>query len=553
MRISVSGVDNIDTSLPASSECSNVSPDASGTRDCIIHRQEMDASNVGNVHVRAGDESGSWTGTGMAVSLTGEGNAMPFPSSTSLSLSRDLTGVHSSHQLDSGDVVDSTAECLHLSLEELRHHRMSFGKRIWSSVDPYKEEVEGQVWKKVRTVSFLPGSPTDLVSGSQAETADDDISEVEDDGADMDDELERDVDDGETDEHQDEHEHEYAMDVSSSLPSPTVIADGQTERWRERQEKAMMLAVKLAALASTSASTSTSCPQQSGASKDVSEESCVDDGSVCQRIVGQEDGHGQGQGRVQSLDSLKVGKTMGTTKVGVERKRRRSKTEMHGNSHASIAHAINIKSSTSTSTSSSTGGNSPKSTTESQPLSPSSAQSGTSNLSKGQKGKKDLPSKPDFRETKYLLSKYVRLWTTFLFSVPQNLLIWWNFFHNFQILFLSSPFLTLHRMAILNYVKLHGNLQVVSTFSVPSTELWPVETWGLNLGDSYRHFGSHTQTHAQTHTYIHTHTRTHIIRSHHHVLFLLHYLLHLSPFNLLLSFFFSSCPIATHLFILQAS
>ena len=424
MRISVSGVDNIDTSLPASSECSNVSPDASGTRDCIIHRQEMDASNVGNVHVRAGDESGSWTGTGMAVSLTGEGNAMPFPSSTSLSLSRDLTGVHSSHQLDSGDVVDSTAECLHLSLEELRHHRMSFGKRIWSSVDPYKEEVEGQVWKKVRTVSFLPGSPTDLVSGSQADTADDDISEVEDDGADMDDELERDGDDGEADEHQDEHEHEhdYAMDVSSSLPSPTVIADGQTERWRERQEKAMMLAVKLAALASTSASTSTStsCPQQSGASKDVSEESCVDDGSVCQRIVSQEDGHGQEQGRVQSLDSLKVGKTMGTTKVGVERKRRRSKTEMHGNSHASIAHAINIKSSTSTSTStsSSTGGNSSKSTTESQPLSPSSAQSGTSNLSKGQKGKKDLPSKPDFRETKYLLSKYVRLWTTFLFPIP---------------------------------------------------------------------------------------------------------------------------------------
>lgn len=431
MRISVSGVDNIDTSLPASSECSNVSPDASGTRDCMIERQEKDASDVGDIHVRAGDETGLWTGTGMAVSLTGEGSAMPFPSSTSLSLSRDLTGVHSSHQLDSGDAVDSTAECLHLSLEELRQHRMSFGKRIWSSVDPYKEEVEVEVWKKVRTVSFLPGSPTDLVSGCQGETADDDSSEVEDDGADMDDELERDVDDGEADEHQDQHED--AMDTSSSLPSPTAVTEGQTERWRERQEKAMMLAVKLAALASTStststtASTSTSCPQQCSAYKDVSEESCVDDGSSSQGIVSQEDGQAQGQGQgqgqvqgqvqvqVQSHDSLKVGKTMGTTKLGVERKRRRSKTEMHGNSHASIAHAINIKSSTS----SSTGSNSPKSTTESQPLSPSSAQSGsTSNPSKGQKGKKDFTSKPDFRETKYLLSKYVRLWTTFLFSVP---------------------------------------------------------------------------------------------------------------------------------------
>ena len=419
MRISVSGVDNIDASLLASSECSNVSPDASGARDCIIQRQVKDVSDVGDVH--AGVETGLWTGTGIAVSLTGEGSAMPFPSSTSLSLSKDLTDVHSSHQLDSGGAVDSTAECLHLSLDELRPHRVSFGKRIWSSIDPYKDEDE--IWKKVRTVSLLHGSPTGPVSGCQAETADDDISEVEDDGADMDDQLERDVDDGDADKQEDEHEN--VMDTSSS---PTEVTDSLTERWRERQQKAMMLAVKLAELASTSTSassstsTSTSCPKQSCASRDNSEESCVDDGNARQATVCQEGGHGhgrgqeqrQGQGKVQSQDSVEAGETMGRTKRGLERIRRRSKAEMHGNSHASIAHAINIKSSTSTSTSSSTG-DSPEGTTELQPLSPSSAHSGTSNRSKAQKGKKDLPSKTDFRETKYLLSKYVHLRTTFLF------------------------------------------------------------------------------------------------------------------------------------------
>ena len=397
MRISVSEVDDIDTSLPTGKECSNVSPNSSGTIDDFTLKELSDAIDVGNA--RTGAETGLWTGTGVAVSLTEDENLPPSSSATSTSSSKDHHRVTHNHYLDSGGTVDSTVECLNLSLEELRPHRVSFGKRVRTNSD------DEEVWKKVRTVSLLHSSPTDLVSGFHVESADDEKSEVGDGGDDMDDEVERDEDDTgdvdvDIDKDGDGEAVEDEMDTSSSLSAPTVIVNGRTEQWRERQEKAMMLAGKLAALASASTSTSTSIAQQGSVLKDVSEESCTDDVSTGHATASQEEveGEGQMQVQVQGNDSSDVLKALGKTKRGLERRRRRSKPGPHGNSLASIAHTISSSSSSSDSTGS---------TAESLPLSPSSAHSGTSNRTRGQKGKRDVPSKPDFRESKFLLSKCV--------------------------------------------------------------------------------------------------------------------------------------------------
>ena len=413
MGISVSAVDDIDTTQEASRGCSNVSPDASGTREWLMQKQRGDGTgtDVGDGHtdvgdvgdVRAGSHTGLWTGTGIAVSLTGEGNPVAFSSITSSSddhLRRSIS------HLISGGTVDSTAECLNLSLEELRSHRLVLGKRVRTVCGSLPHTNGGQeMWKKVRTVSLLHSGPSDLVSGSHADTADDDDNSEDGDGGDggddMDDDMERDEDENED---IDRDVVGDETDEPSSHSVPTVTADGQTERWRERQEKAMMLAGKLAALASTSTSTSTSVARQGSASKDVSEESSTDDVSADQATASQDEGQGQGQRQgerqdergVQGRDGQEVTEAKGKTKRGLERRRRRSKSEMKDVSLTSTPHTVTSSSSSS------------DSATESLPLSPSSAHSGTSNRSRGGlKAKRDLPVKSEFRESKYLLSKYV--------------------------------------------------------------------------------------------------------------------------------------------------
>jgi hypothetical protein len=399
MRISVSGVDDIDTTQEASRGCSNVSPDASGTRECLMQRQVGDGTGTDVGDVSAGSHTGLWTGTGIAVSLTGEGNPAPFSSTTS---SSDDHPSRSISHLTSGGTVDSTAECLNLSLEELRSHRLVLGKRVRTVCGSLPHANGGQeVWKKVRTVSLLHGGPSDIVSGCHADTAADDDENSEggeggDGGDDMDDDMERDEDENE-DIDRDGETIGDETDEPSSHSVPTVTADGQTERWRERQEKAMMLAGKLAALASTSTSTSTSIAQQGSASRDVSEESATDDVSADQATVSQDEGQGQEQRGVKGHDGLEGTEAKGKTKRGLERRRRRSKSEMKGVSLTSTAHTVTSSSSSSS-----------DSAAESLPLSPSSAHSGTSNRSRGGlKGKRDLPVKSVFRESKYLLSKYV--------------------------------------------------------------------------------------------------------------------------------------------------
>jgi hypothetical protein len=414
MRISVSGEDDIDTTQEASRGCSNVSPDASGTREWLMQKQLGDGTgtdvrdvrtDVGDV--RAGSHTGLWTGTGIAVSLTGAGNPVPFSSTSS---SDDHSRRMISH-LTSGGTVDSTAECLNLSLEELRSHRLLLGKRVRTGSLSHANGGQ-EVWKKVRTVSLLHSGPSDLVSGCHADTADDDDDNSEggdggDGGDDMDDDMGRDEDENEDIDRDGEVVGEE-RDGPSPHSVPAVVADGQTERWRERQEKAMMLAGKLAALAppSTSTSTSTSIAQQGSASRDVSEESSTDDVSADYVTASQDEGQGQRQGQgqeqrgVQSRDGQEGTEAKGKTKRGLER-RRRSKSEMKGVSLTSTPHTVTSSSSSSSSSSS-------DSATESLPLSPSSAHSGTSNRSRGGlKAKRDMPVKSEFRESKYLLSKYV--------------------------------------------------------------------------------------------------------------------------------------------------
>jgi hypothetical protein len=399
MRISVSAVDDIDTTLEASRGCSNVSPDASGTREWFMQRQVGDGTGTDVGDVRAGSHKGLWTGTGIAVSLTGEGNPVPFSSTTS---SSDDHHRRSISHLTSGGTVDSTAECLNLSLEELRSHRLLLGKRVRTVCGSLPHTNGGQeVWKKVRTVSLLHSGPSDLVSGCHADTADDDENNEGgnggDGGDDIDDDMERDEDENE-DIDRDGEVIGDETDEPSSHSVPTVIADGQTERWRERQEKAMMLAGKLAALASTSTltSSSTSIAQRGSASRDVSEES--NDFSADQATASQDEGQGQELRGVQGYDGQEGTEANGKTKRGLER-RRRSKSEMKGVSLTSTAHTV---------TSSSSSSSSSDSATESLPLSPSAAHSGTSKRSRGGlKAKRDLPVKSEFRESKYLLSKYV--------------------------------------------------------------------------------------------------------------------------------------------------
>ena len=389
MRRSVSGVDDFDTTQEASRGCSNVSPDASRTSEWLMQKQLGDSNGTDAGDVRGGPQTGLWIGTGIAVSLTGEGNTIPLSSATSSSDDHSRRAI--SH-LTSGGTVDSTAECLNLSLEELRSHRLVLGKRVRTSPHAKGEQ---EVWKKVRTVSLLHSGPSDLVSGCHADADDDEISEVGDggdNGDDMDDDMERDEDETEDIDREGEAIGDET-DEPSSHSVPTVTADGQTERWRERQEKAMMLAGKLAALASTSTSTSTSTftsiAQQGTTLIDVSEESATDDITAGHTTASQEEGQGREHRGVQ-----------GKTKRGLER-RRRSKSEMKGLPLTFTAHTVTSSSSSSSSSSS-------DSTTESLPLSPSSAHSGTSNRSRGgMKGKRDLPVKSEFRESKYLLSKYV--------------------------------------------------------------------------------------------------------------------------------------------------
>jgi hypothetical protein len=165
------------------------------------------------------------------------------------------TGTESSSTLkvtDMGAPVYSTQECLHLSLEELKAHRVPMGKsglKRSRSVVKGLTGSEGGVPRKVRSVSSLSVDQNMDVTARPWEehTA------------------------GGGTEEEDGEEEEASSPVGSwSVPKRARMSDSKAEQASERQIKAMLLAQELS---STSKTTS------SAVKVECHEVSCTDDGA----------------------------------------------------------------------------------------------------------------------------------------------------------------------------------------------------------------------------------------------------------------------------------
>jgi hypothetical protein len=155
---------------------------------------------------------------------------------------------------DMGAAVYSTQECLHLSLEELKAHRVPMGKsglkRSRSMVKGLTAS-EGGVSRKVRSVSSLSVDQNMDVTSRPWEDNTGGGGTEEEDGA-------------------DDEARQASPEGAWSAPKRAPMSDSKAEQASERQIKAMLLAQELS---------STSCSTSSIVKMDCHEVSCTDDGA----------------------------------------------------------------------------------------------------------------------------------------------------------------------------------------------------------------------------------------------------------------------------------